>query len=448
MTVSISRVSRAIHYAQAALSLPLTVLAFILPLIVTIHGAFGDETDVAEFLTRLRSDDIPGNASRALRVLDPRWGGSRKLLREHIGEIEELTRDADAQMRQNATYLLVVCDPERLAPDSPSRAKLLNVFVGGLVADDISHNASHACRILLGEIQDKNPVDIRDLLKPLLHSPDHQARQLATYLTVISYREQNIPEDEWDPEAVKNMVVGLRNDNIRSSGGTIPNAARFFRCLFEMKENWPVDVVRTELAGEDNQSRYAAAMLLARWQDRESGATIRKLLLPSLADDDKWWHHALPAYQALVWYGRENTLELLDGFRPDDWQAAALVVCIAAFHGVTPSFVTDALRKEWLARIDEFESAAPERRYARNCDAKIAAAALHLDPGTPPFLSRTSIPPYLQRMLNAGDRIAPAPERAKWMAQWFPMLDPSCQRVSMLLLTGAAAHNGGAGIVQ
>ncbi len=448
MTVSISRVSRAIHYAQAALSLPLTVLAFILPLIVTIHGAFGEEAAIAELLADLRSDSIPGNASRALRALDPRWGGSRKLLREHIGVIEKLTRDADAQMRQNATYLLVKCDPERLAPESISRAEFLGMFVDGLVADDISHNANHACRILGGEISGGNSVDIRDLLKPLLHSPDHQARQLATYLTVMSYREEDIPEDKWDPAAIENMVVGLRNDNIRSSGGTIPNAADFFGFLFEMKENWPIHLGRTELAGEDNQSRYAAAMLLARWQDRESGATIRTLLLPSLEDDDRWSHNALPAYQALVWYGRENTLELLDGFRPDDWQVAALVVCVAAFHGVTPAFVTDALRKEWLARIQEFESAAPERRYARNCDAKIAAAALYLDPGAPPFLSKIGVPPYLQRMLNAGDRTAPAPERAKWMAQWFPMLDPSYQRVSMLLLTGAAAHNGGAGIVQ
>ncbi len=448
MTVSISRVSRAIRYARAALSPPLTVLAFILPLIVTIHGAFGEEAAIAELLADLRSDSIPGNASRALRALDPRWGGSRKLLRERIGVIEKLTRDADAQMRQNTTYLLVKCDPELLAPESISRAEFLGMFVDGLVADDISHNANHACRILGGEISGGNSVDIRDLLKPLLHSPEHQARQLATYLTVMSYREEDIPEDKWDPAAIENMVVGLRNDNIRSSGGTIPNAADFFGFLFEMKENWPIHLVRTELASEDNQSSYAAAMLLARWKDHESGATIRNFLLPSLADDGKWRHHALPAYQALVWHGNENTLELLDGFHPADWQAAALVVCVAAFHGVTPTFVTDALRKEWLARIEEFESAAPEKRYARNCDAKIAAAALYLDPGTPPFLSRTSIPPYLQRMLNAGDRIAPAPERAKWMAQWFPMLDPSCQRVSMLLLTGAAAHNGGAENIQ
>jgi hypothetical protein len=205
-----------------------------------------------------------------------------------------------------------------------------------------------------------------------------------------------------------------------------------------MRENRPIELVRTELAGEDKQSKYAAAMLLARWKDYESSDKIQSLLLPHLADDGKWKHHALPAYEALVWYGRENTLELLDEFYPTDWQAAALIVCVAAFHGVTTAFVTDVHRKEWLAQIEKFESGEFASRFVRNCDAKIAAAALYLDSGAPSFLSRVRIPHYLKRMLDAGGSVTPLTERANWMMSWFPMLDPSRERVSMVLVMGEA----------
>ena len=115
-------------------------------------------------------------------------------MHEIVDRLKVLARDPDSQMRQYASYLLVQADPEILAPESSWRSDLLELFAGALPADDVSHNAAHSCRVFRGLIWGENPGDIRDLLAPLLTDPDHQARQLATYLTVFSYREAKIPE--------------------------------------------------------------------------------------------------------------------------------------------------------------------------------------------------------------------------------------------------------------
>ena len=392
-------------------------------------GAYAEEAGWDVLLARLRADGIPGNASRALRELDPRWGRQPKLY-EIVDRLKVLARDPDPQMRQYASYLLVQANPEILAPESSWRPDLLALFAGALRADDVSHNATHS-RLVFGRlIRGDNKADIRDLLAPLLSDPDHQARQLATYLTVEFYRQAEIPESEWPQLIFENMVIGLRDDEIRGRRGNIANAYTFFRFLFDLKENRPIELVRNELPRKDRQSQYAAAGLLARWGDLQSAQKIRTLLMPHLVDDGFRSRHALSAYQALLWYGREHTAELLSEFHPIDWQQGALVVCVAAFHGLSPSFVTNAHREEWLSQIQEYESArsladARGRRFVGNSDAKIAAAALYLDPGAASFLSGKRIPPYLQRMFDAGRGVEELRERAEWMASWFPMLAPN-----------------------
>jgi len=165
--------------------------------------------------------------------------------------------------------------------------------------------------------------------------------------------------------------------------------------------------------------------------------------MPHLVDDGgRDSRYALPAYEALVSYGREHTVELLREFHAIDWQDGALVVCAAAFHGLSPSFVTDTHRQEWLSRIQEYESATPARRSRQHSDAKIAAAALYLDPRAASFLSGTRIPAYLQRMFEAGEGVAELAERAKWMASWFPMLDPYRPRRASFVISMGNAKRG------
>jgi hypothetical protein len=423
------------RFSRSVMRISLVFILLVLLMSSSVE-AYAEETDWDVLLERLRADNIPGNASRALRELDPRWGRQPKL-HEIVDRLKVLARDPDSQMRQYASYLLVQADPATLAPESLWRSDLLELFAGALRADDVSHNASHSRRVFRHLIWGENPADIRDLLAPLLTDPDYQARQLATYLTVDSYRQAGIPESEWPQLVFENMVMGLRDDAIRGRRGGIANARILFGFLFDLKENRPIDLLRRELAGDDTQSQYAAAVLLARWGDLQSGHKIRTLLTPHLVDDGglaRAARNAITAYQALVWYGPDNTAELLREFHPTDWQDGALVLCMAAFHDLLPSFVTDAHRQEWLSKIEEYESGQYRRLRA---DMKIAAAALYLDPGAKPFLNGKKTPAHLQRMLAAGKGVRELPERAKWMVSWFPMLDPySRGRASSVISMG------------
>lgn len=371
------------------------------------HRASGQEPEWPALLERLRSDDTPGNASRALRKLEHIVWTSRST--EMMDQLRVLSDDPDPQMSQYASYLLATAQPGLLLSETEMMAR----FVAALSDDALPFSASHSWIVIGRLIREENPAGLRDQLVEVLHDSDHQARQLAIILLILSYREAGVPESQW-PEAVfESMMEGLRNDWVRAKN-LFPNATAFFDFLFEIKEYQPVELLAQELAGEDPQSRFAAAILLAHYRHEPSQRQIVTLLVPYLVDDRAF--PAIPAYQALVWTGPENTTPLLGDFQPVDWQQAALLVCAGAFHGLSPPYVTDAHRQEWLLRSETSSS-----RFAYM---KIAKAALYLDAGVKPFLEGKELSASLSRMFAAGKGVHGLTDRAKWMASWLPILDP------------------------
>jgi len=388
-------------------------LIILISIVLAPHDhTLAQEPEWRALLERLRSDGIPGNATRALRKLQLIARTSPPT--EFLEQLRGLADDPDPQMSQYASFLLATAHPEILLRDSKMRTR----FIEALSDDDLPFSASQSWGTIGRLIREENPASLRDQLLNVLSNSDHQARQMAAYLLVLSYREAGIPESQW-PEAVfANMIQGLRDDPLRGKK-LIANAVGFFNILFKLNEGQPVDILTRELAGQDPQSQFAAAILLAHYRHDPALPEIATRLAPYLIDEP--YFPAIPAYQAIVWTGPESTAKLLRNFEPTDAQQAALLICAGAFHGLSSSFTTDAHLRKWVRKVEQSETSTGPYKSA---DVKIAMAALYLDPGAKAFLNGKELPPALIRMFNAGAGVQALTDRAKWMATWFPMLDP------------------------
>ena len=290
-------------------------------------------------------------------------------------------------------------------------------LVADLRSDHVRFNARRASGRLYRLIDRENPPGLREKLENLLEDTDHQMRQYASYLLVMDiYRKERVPESQWPEALMRNMVEGLRTDQMRG-GSTFSNADAFVKPLLNLKENRPTELLRAELAGSDPQSRSIAVILLARYGDELSLPEINKILLSHLSDD-KIHRNAVVAYRTLVWSGAENIRQLAKSSQSLDWQQAALIQCVASFHGVGSPFFDDAIRERWL------EEAGQLQPYVYGAERKFAMAALYLDPQRERFLRGKKVPEALDRMLKAGRNVEGAANRMKWVISWFPILDP------------------------
>ena len=91
---------------------------------------------------------------------------------------------------------------------------------------------------------------------------------------------------------------------------------------------------------------------------------------------------------------------------------------MAAFHDEVWSPSDDAIREKWL------EKAQIAALHGVGMEAKFAMAALYLDPSSKQFLVGRILPQPLERLIRAGRTVQGLPNRAKWVATWFPVLDP------------------------
>ena len=281
-----------------------------------------------------------------------------------------------------------------------------------LRSDDVKLNAQKAYRELMWLIHDKPPTRLRGKLERLINDPDYQLRMFATRLLVELYRRQNIPEEEWPEAAMKNLVEGLRDDWMMYRN-TFSNAADFFRILSELKVNRPVDLLIEELRGNDPQSRFAAAVLLGRYGVDEVADEVIDELLKHLVDD-RMPENGLAAYQALIRMKAENIKRLIERFNPQDWQQAAFVQIAAAYHGIEWS-PPERIRERWLEKA---------RSPDKPLEAKLASAALYLDPNGRSFLKGKPMPEILRRTLAMGEGVRDIRDRARWIFTWFPIFDP------------------------
>ena len=288
-------------------------------------------------------------------------------------------------------------------------------LVESLRSDDVRFNAIGASTQLTRLIYKEDSPGLREKLESLLEDPNYQMRQYASYLLADVYKRENIPEAQWPKALMRNIVEGLRQDrmNLRN---TFPNAISFFRLLFDLEENHPIQLLKAELSGDDPQSRPIAAILLSRYEDESTLPERNEVLLKHLLDDGIR-ENAIAAYLALAHSGTENTRQLLEKFEPVDWQQAALIQCVASFHGMRWSPSDDSVREQWLEKARQPQSWALRER-------KFAMVALYLDPQGERFLQEKEIPEALDRMFKAGRSVKGAVNRMKWVAGWFPILDP------------------------
>lgn len=396
--------------------------------LAVLHGrVWADHPDWRDLVPQMRSDAVPLNATAAYNRLTEniRQGGKPP---EMVAQLKALLDDPDAQMRTYASCLLALAEPDLLIQESPMRQKMLDQICEALHGDKEPYNAQLSAWTLGQLIREGNPEALRRQLGSLLTDEDFQARQYATRLMVMSLKTAEIPAAQWPQQAYENMAEGLRHDNFRGARGTFANATDFYGYLRNLTDGQPVDLMVRELHGSDAQSQFIAAVLLSHWGMAESYPEVNSVLFPLLKDGGGVGT-SFVSYQALVACGPANTERLLREAHPGDWQQAALLGCVAAFHGLTPSFVNDAFRQEWLDRAWEHHDDA-----YKPGNTKIAMAALFLDADAGQFLKGRETPPSLQRMFRAGQTLTDPTQRAEWMATWFPVLSPRAPNWARLVI--------------
>lgn len=375
-----------------------------------------------EAIQAFRSDRIPENAYRAVRQY-VRWRYAYSPLSSGIVEsLRGLIQDPDYQMRQIAAYLLV-CDHmarlnENHLEDLPQG--MIKVIIEGLGSDSMDNFSSvpnaKAFSSLMFKQAEKVPAEWISALEAALDDQDHQRAQYATKILSDIYVIQNVPAQRWPEAYIRELVKGLKNDDIHYPY-TFNNRNYSFSTLYELKERQPKRDLEELLSNsQDIQAQFAAAILLGHYAGTSVQPAITRVLRRHLRND-RCAGNGLASYRALYLLGKENLEASLKEEVPADSQEAAYLQILSALMEISWT-ASEGFLPEWY-RV----SLHPESLT----DGKVETAALYLYPGVADFLKDKEIPKSLGRLQKLSANLKTPLENAQWLGTYYTLFSTSGQ---------------------